>query len=244
MLKKILECGNCNALDKRIPNYVYSFSKRQFDILLNAMICGDGTFHQKGHMVYYTFSEKMAKDLHTLLTLNGYNSQIYEYNYDRENCYKRKDGITNTSYQVFISKFTKQYHVFNKKKHFEKSMVDNARIVCFETECGTLITRNKNKIAFHGNCKNMMHCFRLLSMCIEVAEGKGILIDRTNIDRDFLMDVRNRKYTYDELMEKLLELKARMDKAIEESAIRDSIDVEFVNNLLLDCRKYFREKQR
>ena len=243
VLKKILECGNCNALDKRIPNYVYSFSKRQFDILLNAMICGDGTFHKKGHMVYYTFSEKMAKDLHTLLTLNGYNSQIYEYNYDRENCYKRKDGITNTSYQVFISKFTKQYHVFNKKKHFEKSMVDNARIVCFETECGTLITRNKNKIAFHGNCKNMMHCFRLLSMCIEVAEGKGILIDRTNIDRDFLMDVRNRKYTYDELMEKLLELKARMDKAIEESAIKDSIDVEFVNNLLLDCRKYFREKQ-
>ncbi len=90
--------------------------------------------------------------------------------------------------------------------------------------------------------KNMLHCFRLLSMCIEVAEGKGILIDRTNIDRDFLMDVRNRKYTYDELMEKLLELKAKMDKAIEESDIRENIDIEFVNNLLLDCRRYFREK--
>ena len=243
VLEKILECGDCNALGKRIPNYVYSFSKRQFDILLNAMICGDGTFHkQKGHMVYYTFSEKMAKDLHTLLTLNGYNSQIYEYNYDSETRYKRKDGIMNPTYQVFISKFNKQYHVFDKKKHFEKHVVDNVRIVCFETECGTLITRNKNKIAFHGNCKNMMHCFRLLSMCIEVAEGKGILIDRRNIDREFLMDVRNRKYTYDELMEKLLELKAKMDKAIEESDIRENIDIEFVNNLLLDCRRYFREK--
>ena len=244
VLEKILECGNCNALGKRIPNYVYSFSKRQFDILLNAMICGDGTCHkQKGHRVYYTFSEKMAKDLHTLLTLNGYNSQIYEYNYDSETRFKRKDGIMNPTYQVFISKFNKQYHVFNTNKHFEKCMVDNARIVCFETEYGTLITRNKNKIAFHGNCKNMMHCFRLLSMCIEVAEGKGILIDRTHIDRDFLMDVRNRKYTYDELMEKLLELKAKMDDAIEKSAIRDSIDVEFVNNLLLECRRYFREIQ-
>ena len=99
----------------------------------------------------------------------------------------------------------------------------------------------KNKEKFYDS-KNMMHCFRLLSMCIEVAEGKGILIDRRNIDRDFLMDVRNRKYTYDELMEKLLELKARMDKAIEKSAIRENIDIEFVNNLLLDCRKYFREK--
>ena len=99
----------------------------------------------------------------------------------------------------------------------------------------------KDKEKFYDS-KNMMHCFRLLSMCIEVAEGKGILIDRRNIDREFLMDVRNRKYTYDELMGKLLELKAKMDKAIEESAIRENIDIEFVNNLLLDCRKYFREK--
>jgi hypothetical protein len=56
------------------------------------------------------------------------------------------------------------------------------------------------------------------------------------------MDVRNRKYTYDELMEKLLDLKARMDNAIKESKIQDSIDVEFVNNLLLDCRRHFRDK--
>ena len=82
----------------------------------------------------------------------------------------------------------------------------------------------KDKEKFYDS-KNMMHCFRLLSMCIEVAEGKGILVDRTNIDRDFLMDVRNRKYTYDELMGKLLDLKARMDKAIENTNIRDSIDV-------------------
>ena len=99
------------------------------------------------------------------------------------------------------------------------------------------LEKDKNKFY---DAKNMMHCFRLLSMCIEVAEGKGILIDRTNIDRDFLMDVRNRKYTYEDLMSKLLELKARMDKAIEQTAIRDSIDVEFVNNLLLDIRKHFR----
>ena len=91
------------------------------------------------------------------------------------------------------------------------------------------LEKDKNK--FYDS-KNMMHCFRLISMCIEVAEGKGILIDRTHIDRDFLMDVRNRKYTYDELMEKLLELKTKMDAAIEKSDIGENIDVEFVNNLL------------
>ena len=101
------------------------------------------------------------------------------------------------------------------------------------------LEKDKNK--FYDS-KNMMHCFRLLSMCIEIAEGKGIFIDRTHIDRDFLMDVRNRKYTYDELMEKLLELKTKMDAAIEKSEIRENIDVEFINNILLDCRRYFREK--
>ncbi len=101
----------------------------------------------------------------------------------------------------------------------------------------------KDKEKFYDS-KNMLHCFRLLSMCIEVAEGKGLLVDRTNIDRDFLMDVRNRKYTYPELMEKLLDLKARMDSAIEKSNIKDAIDVEFVNNLLLNCRKYFRENEQ
>ena len=55
------------------------------------------------------------------------------------------------------------------------------------------------------------------------------------------MDVRNRKYTYDELMGKLLELKARMDVAIEASTIRENIDVEYVNDILLSCRSYFRK---
>jgi hypothetical protein len=40
---------------------------------------------------------------------------------------------------------------------------------------------------------------------------------------------------------KTSELKTKMDAAIEKSNIGENIDVEFVNNLLLDCRKYFRE---
>ena len=236
VLEKILECGDCHAIDKRIPNYVYSFSKRQFDILLNAMICGDGTYHkQKGHRVYYTFSEKMAKDLHTLLTLNGYNSQIYEYNYDNQNRFKRKDGIMNPTYQVFISKFNKQYHVFDKKKHFEKRMVDNERIVCFETELGTLITRNDNKMAFHGNCKNVMHCVRLLHMGKELAEGKGFNVVRT-WDRDFLLDIRNHKYEYEYIMDYVENLFNDMKELIETCPLPETVDRDKVNELLIKAR--------
>lgn len=89
--------------------------------------------------------------------------------------------------------------------------------------------------------KNMVHCFRMISMAKEIAEGKGILLDRTGIDRDFLMDVRMRKYGYSELMEKLEKMSSEMDKAISGSVIREDINPEFVNGLLLKTRKEWRE---
>ena len=89
------------------------------------------------------------------------------------------------------------------------------------------------------DCKNMMHCFRLMAMAKEIAEGKGVILDRTGIDRDFLLDVRNRKYGYSVLQEKMLALKDEMDKAIENSTIKDEIDREKVNELLLNLREKF-----
>ena len=89
------------------------------------------------------------------------------------------------------------------------------------------------------DCKNMMHCFRLMAMAKEIAEGKGVILDRTGIDRDFLLDVRNRKYGYSELAERMLKLKDEMDAAIEKSTIKEEIDSKVVNELLLNVRKQF-----
>ena len=89
------------------------------------------------------------------------------------------------------------------------------------------------------DCKNMMHCFRLMAMAKEIAEGKGVILDRTGIDRDFLLDVRNRKYGYSELQKRMLALKDEMDDAIKNSTIKDEIDARAVDNLLLEVRKMF-----
>lgn len=102
-----------------------------------------------------------------------------------------------------------------------------------------LIGKEKENVSKFYDSKNMGHCFRLIAMCTEVAKGEGLKLDRTGIDRDFLLDVRNRKYTYDELLEKLLSMKDEMDKEIEKSTIPDNIDKEFVNNMLLNIRKDF-----
>ena len=89
------------------------------------------------------------------------------------------------------------------------------------------------------DCKNMMHCFRLMAMAKEIAEGKGVILDRTGIDREFLLDVRNRKYGYSELQKRMLALKDEMDAAIEKSTIKDEIDPVMVNDILIKARNEF-----
>ncbi len=72
-------------------------------------------------------------------------------------------------------------------------------------------------------------------MASEIAEGRGIILERSD-DRQFLMDVRNHKYEYDELMAKLEEDTARMNSFMATSTIPDSIDSDFVNSLLIEIR--------
>ena len=239
----VKKCNGRYCTEKDIPNYVYDFSKRQFDILLDAMISGDGSYHKvKGHYVYYTYSKKMAKSLHTLLTLNGYNAQLYGgengYIYPRHKTnYKRKDGKLNGAYQVFISKFKKQYQCITKTNHWTISTVTNKKIVCFETEHGTIVTRNNNKMAFHGNSKNIMHSVRLMHMAYEIATGQGFNVDRTNIDREFLLNIRNHNFEYDYLINYLEEFKVKMTEAMENSNLPDKVDTDKVNELLIKVRK-------
>ena len=84
--------------------------------------------------------------------------------------------------------------------------------------------------------KNMMHCFRLMHMASEIAEGKGMILQRT-WDRQFLMDVRNHKFEYEEIIDRLEEEKKHMNKLMEQSSIREMIDTDFVNQLMIDIRK-------
>ena len=51
------------------------------------------------------------------------------------------------------------------------------------------------------------------------------------------MNIRNHKFEYDELMEKIDADKAALDKAIAESTIKENVDIDFVNALLIDIRK-------
>lgn len=102
--------------------------------------------------------------------------------------------------------------------------------------------RNRNPKRYESNLdknydsKNMMHCFRLMHMAGEIAEGQGVILKRT-WDRQFLLDVRNHKFEYDEILELLEADKEKMTVLMEKSSIREKVDTGFVNELMIDIRK-------
>jgi len=96
--------------------------------------------------------------------------------------------------------------------------------------------RYESNLNKNYDSKNLMHCIRLMHMGREIAEGRGIILERVE-DREFLMNVRNHKFEYDELMEKVEADKEALDKAIANSTIKESIDVDFVNEMLVEMRK-------
>lgn len=95
--------------------------------------------------------------------------------------------------------------------------------------------RNRNEKRYESNksktwdSKNVMHCFRLITMCIEIAKGEGIKCDRTNIDREELLKIKSHGYEYDEVMEILHKKCEEMNEAIKHTTIPKNIDIDFVN---------------
>ena len=96
--------------------------------------------------------------------------------------------------------------------------------------------RYESNLNKNYDSKNMMHCFRLMHMAAEIAEGKGMILERT-WDRQFLMDVRNHKFEYEKIIELLEEDKQRMNRLMEQSTIREKIDIDLVNELMIEIRK-------
>jgi len=239
--KEVVEfvSNNCGRYSnqKRLPDYVYEFSTRQFDLLLISMIAGDGHSHTKGHVVYYTTSKEMADQLQSLLVMHGYNHQLY-------GPYKKEGKLD--MYQVFISKEKDRNTTLINKRAINKNghklgwdiqPVVDERIVCFSVGNSILITRNKNKVAIQGNCKNMMHCYRLAEMGIEIAEGKGIIVRRPN--REFLLKIRNGEMSYDQILDLSEDLLNKSDEAFKKSDIRKTPNVFKAKETEVEIRKRF-----
>ena len=96
----------------------------------------------------------------------------------------------------------------------------------------------------HGknyDSKNMMHVFRLLLTAKEIAmEGK---LNVWRKDREFLLDIKQGKYEYDDLVTQAEVLKSELSSLYAGADLKNEPDMEEVNKLLIEMRKmYYLEK--
>lgn len=99
----------------------------------------------------------------------------------------------------------------------------------------------RNPVRYEGNlghnydAKNVMHCMRLVRMAKELAQGKGFNVVR-DWDRQYLLDIRNHKFEYEEVMEQLEKEKAEMEAAIATCTLPEHVDYDAVDKLLIAAR--------
>ena len=149
--------------------------------------------------------------------------------------------VTDDSLDVRLSSVKKNEfpicHMSFNKDGYAKHCKQYTEYKKWEKERNQL--RYKSNLHKNYDAKNMMHCVRLMHMAYEIAVGKGFNVDRTNIDSEFLLDIRNHKFEYDYLINYLDDFKIKMEEAMANSNLPEMVDIDKVNELLIKIRKMY-----
>lgn len=186
------ECGYKET--KKIPRWIFGLSKYQMEIVLDAIILGDGTKSRPDNsIIYYSKSKNLANDVQELALLCGFETSLY-------GPYKQNNqGYEIEMYHVHINKTRKQFKRCVRSANVISIPTFNKRIVCFSVPNGTLITRHNGHIGIHGNCKHAMHLVRLMRMGKEILSEGKVIVYRP--DRDELKAIRDGAWKYDKVEE-------------------------------------------
>jgi hypothetical protein len=109
--------------------------------------------------------------------------------------------------------------------------------------------RKRNPIRYESNLnqnydgKNMCHAMRLMRMGKELAMGQGFNVERT-YDREFLLDIKNHKFEYDEIISKVEQEQLDMDVAAAKSNLKEVLDYNEINELLIKARNFIYETKK
>jgi len=102
-------------------------------------------------------------------------------------------------------------------------------------------SRNKDRAALEAkygfDTKHGMHLIRLMRMCNEILDGRGVLVKRP--DADELRAIRFGAWDYDRLMQEAKELELRADTLYDTSKLPHSPPVHKLNNLCMEIVEDF-----
>lgn len=227
-----LDCGHKSEC-KRIPQWCFNLTKREMNILLTALLQGDGTKknHKEETYVYYTCNSALADDVQRLAFLCGFETSKWG-PHETPNTFNKNLVM----YQVHINKRApKTKRRYRSNDNIQKIPVKNQRIVCFMVPNHTLVTRRNGKVALHANSKHAMHLVRLLRMGVEALRDGEIVVKRP--DAEELLAIRNGAWTYEEIVD----YAEMMDKEVREvwykqTSLTKKPDIKFAAQLLMEIQ--------
>lgn len=76
IMYKELESMNLGAINKKLPDYVFTLSQRQSRILVESLLSGDGSVTNTNTPIYHTSSMKLADDFMRLVLLTGWSANM------------------------------------------------------------------------------------------------------------------------------------------------------------------------
>ena len=211
-------CGLVN-----VPNMINLFSVF-YDWGNHILNCGT---NQKMEKFYYESYRMLSPELLTKGIIEepiGYSGIVSKGN--NESTDIRMSSVAKGSKPICYMQFSEDAYKSHCRKYKEWAEWKKKR---------NEIRYNDNK-GYNYDAKNMCECIRLIHTGIELAKGEGFNVTRT-WDRDFLLDVKHHKYTYDYLIGYTTEKEAEFKELVPKSDLPETIDMDRVNDFLIGIRK-------
>lgn len=142
--------------------------------------------------------------------------------------YIDKSNKTDIEEEIFLDINLTHYPL----RDFKNIYSEMSQIV---TDYGKLNHRNSKKDTLHLN-KHAMHLIRLLIMGTELLEGKGINTYRGN-DREFLLSIRNGKYSYEEIFEMVNKYEKEFKYASDNTILQNKPDYHKIEELVMEINR-------
>lgn len=238
LVNKIIDdCGYKE--NKRIPRWAFNMSKRLMEILLYALLGGDGTkvehVSKNDSYIYYSKSKKLADDVQELAMMCGWETALW-------GPYKNTNILGNEfyMYQVHLREGAGIYRQMGTR-NIKKIEVNDQRIVCFTVPNGTLITRRNGKIGIHGNCKDGAALIRIMRMGKEILSTGNVIVERLD-DREELLDIKRGKWPYEKVIEEGEKLEKEMEVLYSTTKLPNEPNRKLANKLCIEIVEEFLSK--
>jgi len=153
--KQIGTEGRTGSYDKRLPRWVFKLATEHLEVLLKALVAGDGSIIPSPYGAaengfrYNTVSKQLADDVSEVAYRCGFVPAVNEYQRPDRDFKEYLVSWSETNYGDFPS-------VYGNKNHGGADIDRvpyNDYVWCFEVPTGYFVTRRNGKITIQHNCK-------------------------------------------------------------------------------------------